>query len=1672
VRIVAAFETVVTCRLRREDIRAVRADARIVSMKAPDPLIAERVLDETVVSDGEVAVAVAELRNIESLDVDGKGVVLGVVDWGFDFAHPNFRNEDGTTRLLALWDQRDPTDHPPEPYGYGRLLTRADLNRALADESPYAAAGYHPGDADPSRNGAHGTHVLDIAAGNGRSGGPVGVAPKVEAVCVHLGQRKEHQAESLADSVSLLEAIDFCVRTAESASGSDPLLVLSLSMGNLAGSHDGTSPVERALDELVSAKPGRAVCQSAGNYYGRREHTALRLTTGEVADFVWETDPGDVTPNELEIWYPGSDRLAVQAQAPGGEVSAWVAPDDRDSVEVDGMEACRIYHRTQEPNNGDSSCHLFVPSEAPAGRWTIRLAGERILDGRVHAWIERDESCHGCQSRFDAEHAVRSSTTGTICNGHLTIAVGAYDAARPAAGPARFSSAGPTRDGRPKPDICAPGVSVLAARSAPRDSTAPVPASTRKSGTSMAAPHVAGAIALAFEAAGRPLAIQETRTVLLETAAESSMSPDSAARSGHGYLDIEATVEAARKLRAGALARDEGASIFDGGDATMYGGAEVFEDQILALDTEFLAEGSGPLGQYAVVLGGRENAVAARDGLLWIAQTFDGRRDLKWAFPYVYAKVTDGVIDAYDQRRFANGDCMLEWVVNFYELYVLNLRHWFEKGVAERPWATAFLGADQLASDPRPWGARSAASFILGMFAHIRSDLPRAIAYVFIKLYRNGQKPGTTRDWSVDDFKSDFDLLNTAVFPKVIERIGTEGIVLPGVVNVWPAVRDWYMERRLPLAQERESAWTTARRYVADPAVVSFTIGLPMRRKPTLLSALPPAPPAKPLEEDALEFGEPEEPSGVVLPLPGSLPGRRPAEVLFDAARVESRPGSFHPFDDESLLSPAAVFDAYASPASSLLREHLGAFFDVVGEPGEVLSAEPLPGDVLVRRALGEGRLAHVAVVATRGTYGRSELAMAGTELAEADHGGPFVRLVENQDVVGRRIATPGGRLPRDQLLLRPRVVEVPEQDPPAVAEPRFASAAEIDAFFQRRTGSGFLDWFHATQANRGDWGGKKARDVLRDEETRRRFVEVWNGIPQMFETPTIRLEQFVALQSIFINELGGGMAPIAEKTLGIHGHPGIAYLFDRIPETQKRSYNEAPNKTAHACFNDATFIAAHGALPFSDQLARTSNSAWAGQAYPSGYPVEFRRAGFIGEADFCKFRGRGLIQTTWRSAYREIVRFVQAYDGSNAKVNEYKARWANRDPDAVCTASSNADWDDLFQNTSYVIPWAGIRLHNNHRYLDIATDRGTQLGRARGSFAFMGTAIGGSHAYGQLLARRCIQILDALRATSRPAEDAPVQAQPFKLDAFRMSTKEVEIVRPRPQTTSKRGVVRGRVSIAESPAYFTAEILRLAFGQSFDPATWYSSFTTVPFLGFTVKDVHKELAAHLKSVEQHLIERYGGDRKDPTVAGRALGLKQNIGGGRDTPTGTAFSMHLFGLAIDVNYDTNPWVGDSPAELETVNGVFARAGVLTSGNPTKFETKSKANYEEIERLNQTVKTYFSYLDDRGALEARLKDAKAPWAGKTADAAISMINKDLKILSIAFERPANVVKVGGFLDIPKSFIDGVGLDWGGAYGDMMHFDMRNVGVGRKIESARTQYRKKKDSEAEDRYAATH
>ncbi len=245
--------------------------------------------------------------------------------------------------------------------------------------------------------------------------------------------------------------------------------------------------MEQGIDELIRQAPNRIVVIAASNSFGDGIHAAGTVAEGESVDLRWAIPDAVQAQSELEVWYSGSDTFDVELIAPDGTSVGRVPLGASGRVQADdGASLLFVSHRAADPNNGDNVLGVFLEERIAGGLFTIRLHGASVADGGFHAWIERNDAT---QSHFEESHD-NTYTLGSISCGRLSVAVGSYDAhddAKPLSG---FSSAGPTRDGREKPEVSAPGEAVLAAHS--RTGTGV----TTKSGTSMAAPAVTGMGAL------------------------------------------------------------------------------------------------------------------------------------------------------------------------------------------------------------------------------------------------------------------------------------------------------------------------------------------------------------------------------------------------------------------------------------------------------------------------------------------------------------------------------------------------------------------------------------------------------------------------------------------------------------------------------------------------------------------------------------------------------------------------------------------------------------------------------------------------------------------------------------------------------------------------------------------------------------------------------------------------------------------------------------------------------------------------------------------------------------------------------------------------------------------------------------------------------------------------
>jgi subtilisin family serine protease len=535
VKVVAQFGDVITCRIKRKDIEEVYASPLKFSLKASKYFGQNFDLEQPFSFVPKEAV-VASTEEVSA--PSAKEVIVGVIDWGCDFTHPNFRNPDGSTRLIGIWDQSITKRKGVAHYGYGSFFGRSQINKALQSPRPFQYLKYHPAKADFAGTGAHGTHVLDTAAGNGRVG-KAGMAPNAKLAFVHLSANDTSGQATLGDSVRLLEAIHFLKLLA----GTRPLSI-NMSVGRHGGPHDGNTLVERAIDNFLEERPDTMICQSTGNYYMANTHASGRVTPGKSERLRFFVDEKDRTPNEVEVWYSGKDVFHFILK--NGAINVSVPLGEKKEIYYNGQIIGRAYHRQKDPVNLKNHINIFLYPNAPTGIWEIQLSSVVVRDGRFHSWIERDTGAKQNQARFLPQNVSYQTTTGTICNGFNSLVVGAYDPNATRFSIGSFSSMGPTVDGRLKPDLLAPGVKIVAARSARKSQPYSTGELTVMSGTSMASPHVAGVVALILQIVPPGTPFYVIRNIINGSVDQVEGQSGEPVRIGHGLLNKERAIRYAK----------------------------------------------------------------------------------------------------------------------------------------------------------------------------------------------------------------------------------------------------------------------------------------------------------------------------------------------------------------------------------------------------------------------------------------------------------------------------------------------------------------------------------------------------------------------------------------------------------------------------------------------------------------------------------------------------------------------------------------------------------------------------------------------------------------------------------------------------------------------------------------------------------------------------------------------------------------------------------------------------------------------------------------------------------------------------------------------------------------------------------------------------------------------
>ena len=475
-KIVSVFGSIVSCRIQRRFLCSVYDSKKVKSLKAPSVVPANGAVEDlasTHISDRK--------NNIQDETVSN--VVFGIIDFGFDFTHPDFINND-KTRFEKIWIQSD--RYEENKFGYGRILTKAQINEALLDEFPFKKIGYHPGKSDLFGSGTHGTHVLGIACGNGAAA-PRSFAPNVPILAVDMGVNLVNGSNlSLGDSVKLIEGIDFLLTEA-----GDRPIVINMSLGGHGDAHTGQTLVEQAIDHILTTRNGTAIVQSTGNYHQANAHTYGDIKNNQKIKIPWMFKKHDRTPNEMEIWYHGDDILNINVYDDDQKLLLSSTPFKDELIIKNNDEVGICLHRCNEPNTHKNQINILINGRLNSKFWTIELVGQQVKNGRYHCYIERDD---GGQSIFLPAIASKTHTTNSICNSKYSIVVGAYNQSDELKPVLSFSSSGPTVDGRMKPELVAPGFKIKSSCSSSNRENRASNKLTSKSGSSMAAPYVASLV--------------------------------------------------------------------------------------------------------------------------------------------------------------------------------------------------------------------------------------------------------------------------------------------------------------------------------------------------------------------------------------------------------------------------------------------------------------------------------------------------------------------------------------------------------------------------------------------------------------------------------------------------------------------------------------------------------------------------------------------------------------------------------------------------------------------------------------------------------------------------------------------------------------------------------------------------------------------------------------------------------------------------------------------------------------------------------------------------------------------------------------------------------------------------------------------------------------------------
>ncbi len=409
----------------------------------------------------------------------GRGCIVCIIDTGIDYMAPVFINEDGSSRILAIWDQTIADGPAPEEFAYGAEYTQDQINEALRSDSPLTLV--------PSEdNVGHGTFLASVAVGNETpQEGFTGAAPEADILVVKLKEAKPYlkwvygiQEDMLAFQendimAGLSYAMQFAVRRRQPVS-------VCIGMGTSSGSHTGDLPLSQMVD-LASASSDVFIAVAAGNEGNARLHYQGfgKLKTVEFA--VDEEQEILV----MELWGRAPDIYSVGFETPDGIVIDRIPPRFNNSEQIRftvGGTVLQVAYVLVEDQTGNELIYIWIYKPLP-GVWKLNVQGEGAVTQEFNIWMPIRQYVKRGTYFLEPTPDITLTAPG---DGENATTVTAYDHRENSI--SLDASRGYTADNRIKPDLAAPGVEILGlGRRGIFE---------RRSGSSVSAAHTAGAACL------------------------------------------------------------------------------------------------------------------------------------------------------------------------------------------------------------------------------------------------------------------------------------------------------------------------------------------------------------------------------------------------------------------------------------------------------------------------------------------------------------------------------------------------------------------------------------------------------------------------------------------------------------------------------------------------------------------------------------------------------------------------------------------------------------------------------------------------------------------------------------------------------------------------------------------------------------------------------------------------------------------------------------------------------------------------------------------------------------------------------------------------------------------------------------------------------------------------